>query len=561
MIRFAYLNRNFRSIRRSWTIVRTLSKYGFDNLLEFLNLSHLFERGRKLLRRRESKLAGLSPARRMRLALEELGPTFVKLGQLLSTRPDLIPAPYIEEFSLLQDAVPSFSFEEASVQVRTELACELDELFTCFDPVPVAAASIAQVHRARLVTGEEVVVKVRRPGIVELVESDIEALMTLALLVERHLSGSELYNPTGLVKEFARSIRREMDLAREGRAIERFSREFKGDPALYFPRVFWNATSRGVITMEYIPGIKVSDIEALQAAGADLRLIARRGADVLLKQVLDHGFFHGDPHPGNVFILPGNVICLLDYGIVGRVGPEMRDLLIDLLDAIVSRDIEELVSLVVSRGDVREEVDARALKRDLAEFVDNYYELPLKDISVGRMLLEFIEIVTTYRIRLEPDFMLLGKALVLIEGMGRRLDPRFDMIAQLRPFLERIFRERISPLNMAKDLKENFASFIAAARRIPRDLREIFSRINRGKFKIDLEHRGLDRFIKELDKSINRLSSSLIIAALVVGSSIIVHARTGPVWAGFPLVAILGYLIAAFIGLWLVIAIFRSGRL
>lgn len=561
MIRLAYLNRNFRSIRRSWTIVRTLSKYGFDNLLEFLNLSHLFERGRKLLRRRESALAGLSPARRMRLALEELGPTFIKLGQLLSTRPDLIPAPYIEEFSLLQDAVPSFSFEEASGQIRMELGCELDELFTCFDPVPVAAASIAQVHRARLVTGEEVVVKVRRPGIVALVESDIEALMTLALLVERHLSGSELYNPTGLVKEFARSIRREMDLAREGHTIERFAREFTGDPALYFPRVFWNATSRGVITMEYVHGIKVSDIEALQASGADLRLIARRGADTFLTQVLDHGVFHGDPHPGNVFILPGNVICLLDYGIVGRVGPEMRDLLIDLLDAIVNRDIEELVSLVVSRGDVREEVDVRALKRDLAEFVDNYYELPLKDISVGRMLLEFIEIVTTYRIRLEPDFMLLGKALVLIEGMGRRLDPRFDMIAQLRPFLERIFRERVSPLNMAKELKENVASFLGMARRIPRELKELFNRLNRDKFKIDLEHRGLDRFIRELDKSINRLSSSLIIAALVVGSSIIVHAKTGPIWAGFPLVAILGYLVAAFIGLWLVIAIFRSGRL
>jgi len=561
MLNILQFNRNIRSIRRYRNIIRVLFKYGFDHLLEFLNLSDLVARSKRLLRRDESKIASYTPAERMRMALEELGPTFVKLGQILSTRPDVIPANYVAEFAKLQDNVPSFTYEAVRGQLRLELGGEIEHFFSSFEQIPIAAASIAQVHKARLLGGDVVVVKVRRPGIVELIETDIDALMGLALLAERHLPGSDIYEPVGLVKEFARTIRREMDFSREGHTIEKFSANFAGDPTLYFPKVHWGVTAKGVLTMEYIDGIKVSDLGKLEQSGLDRRLIAQRGADTFAKMVLVHGFFHGDPHPGNVMILPDNVICLLDYGMVGRLDLELKEYLTDILMAIVRKEVDEVISLLLYSGEITDSLNTRALKRDLTEFIDDYYELPLQEIEVGRMLMEFLEIITTYHIKFQPDLMLLAKALVAIEGMGRELDPQFDMVVHLRPFMESTVKERVSPRHVMKELRSHFMAYMNLTKNFPKDLKEILNRLNRNKFKIDLEHRGLDRFINELDKSINRLSSSLIIAALIVGSSIVMQIEKGPLLFGFPVFAFLGYTIAGFIGLWWVIAILRSGRL
>jgi len=497
----------------------------------------------------------------MRMALEELGPTFVKLGQILSTRPDVIPRNYVVEFAKLQDNVPSFSYGEVVAQIRIELGGEVEEFFASLDQIPIAAASIAQVHKARLLSGEEVVLKVRRPGIVELVETDIEALMSLALIAERHLPGSDIYDPVGLVKEFARTIRREMDFSREGHTIEKFSANFSGDPTLYFPKVYWDVTAKGVLTLEYIDGIKVSELEKLESTGLDRRIIAQRGADAFVRMVLVHGFFHGDPHPGNVMILPGNVICLLDYGMVGRLDAEMQEYLVDILLAIVRRKVDEVISLLLYSGEITDSLNTKALKRDLTEFIDDYYEVPLQEIEVGRMLMEFLEIITTYRIRFQSDLMLLAKALVAIEGMGRELDPQFDMVAHLRPFMEQAVKEKLSPRQVLKELSNQFMAYVNLTRNLPKDLKEILNSLNRNKFKIDLEHRGLDHFIREFEKSINRLSCSLIITALVVGSSIIMQTDKGPLMFGYPMFAFLGYTVAGVIGLWWVIAIIRSGRL
>ena len=561
MFSFLKINRNIRSIRRYWNIVLVLSKYGFDNALEMLGLADVAARGRRLLRRNAMDLSGFSSAERMRMALEELGPTFVKLGQILSTRPDIIPAAFVKEFEKLQDQVPSFSFDELRTQIELELGASVEELFETINKEPLAAASIAQVHRASLKSGEEVAVKVRRPGVVSLVESDISALMALAQLAERHISGSELYDPVSVVREFARSIRREMDFSREGHTIERFRDNFKFTPWMSFPHVYWSHSSRGVLTMEFIDGIKVSDLSSLESTGLDPKLIAQRGADAFLEMVLKHGFFHGDPHPGNVFILPDNRICLLDYGIVGRIDDNTTSFLSDIIIAIVNRDMDQVVSLLLFAGDISDSLDIRSLKRDLAYFIDGYYEIPLKEIEVGRMLLEFIEIITLYNIRIQPDLMLLAKALVMVEGMGRALNPAFDMVEHVRPFVEKALRKKISPKNIAKDAGTVLSSYLSLARNLPRDLKEIINRINRNKFKIDLEHRGLDKFTADFDRSMNRLSSSLILSALIIGSSIIMQTEKGPQLMGFPVLAFMGYVVAGLLGLWLVYAIIRSGRM
>lgn len=555
------LTGNIRSIKRYLNIARVLSSYGFDHVLVMLGLSDLVARSRKLLRREHVSLEEYSAAERLRLALEELGPTFIKLGQILSTRPDVIPAVFIQEFEKLQDNVPSFSFEEVLVQIEGELGGKVNDLFLSIESESLAAASIAQVHRARLITGEDVVVKVRRPGVVELVESDITALTGLAHLAERHIPSSEIYDPIGLVREFARTIRREMDFTREGHTIEKFRDNFSRATDLHFPNVFWSHTARGILTLEYIDGVKVSDLVALDGGGYDRRQLARRGADLFLDMVLKHGFFHGDPHPGNVLIMPGNVICLLDYGIVGRLDDELRNFLTDILFAIIRRDMEEVVTLLFNAGDVPDSLNIRALKHDLYNFIDGYYEIPLHDIEVGRMLRDFIEIITMYNIRIQPDLMLLIKSLVLIEGMGRSLDPKFNMIEHLRPFMARSLRRKYSPRTISKEISSVFLSYLHLAKHLPRDLKEIINRVNRNKFKIDLEHRGFDRLINDFDRSMNRLSSSLILSALIIGSSLIMQTDKGPKLLGFPILAFMGYTVAGVIGLWLVYAIIRSGRL
>ena len=561
MFKLLRINRNIRSIRRYLNIVSVLSTYGFDQILEMMGLADVVIRSRKLFLRSMPDIARLTAAERMRLVLEELGPTFVKLGQILSTRPDVIPHAFVQEFEKLQDNVPSFSFEEVLAQITGELGGPVEQFYAEIDPLPLAAASIAQVHRARLKTGEDVVIKVRRPGIVAVVESDISALMALAGLAERHVSGSELYDPVGIVREFARTIRREMDFSREAHTIEKFRDNFIKTPWMYFPRVYREQSSRAILTMEYVAGIKVSDREKLSDQGLNVKLIARRGADSFLEMVLNHGFFHGDLHPGNVLILPDNVICLLDYGIVGRLDEELKTFLTDILAAIVKRDMDEVVSLLLFAGDISDSLDSRALKRDLFNFIDGYYEIPLKEIEVGRMLMEFIEIITLYRIRISSELMLLAKSLVLIEGMGRALDPAFDMVEHLRPFIMKALRQKFSPLHISRDINQILFSYLNLARNIPRDLKEIINRINRNKFKIDLEHRGLDKFTADFDRSINRLSTSMILAAMIIGSSIIMQTDKGPKVMGFPVLAFMGYTVAGLVGLWLVYAIIRSGRM
>ncbi len=560
---FNRINRNIRSLKRYRQVLGVLIKYGFGHIVEQLNIDYYIELGKRIvsLGTASREIERLTQAARVRLVLEELGPTFIKLGQLLSTRSDIVPSDILEELKKLQDRIPPVPSEEITAQIHRELGYPVEELFKEFKETPLATASIAQVHRGVLKSGEHIVCKVRRPGIEEVIETDLDIMMGLAYLVEKHLPGGDVYDPVSLVKEFRRTIYRELDFSREGRTTDRFAANFADDETVHIPKVYWDFTGKTVITLEYISGIKISQLEELEAAGLDLKTIARNGADNFLRQVFIHGLFHADPHPGNLHVLPDNTICIFDFGMVGRLDDDLKLHLTELLLCVLRRDVDRLVMQLLYSGDLHDESNLKNLKRDLTEFIDDYYDILLQDLKVGKLLIDFIDILTEYKIKFPANLMLLSRALFVMEGLGKQLDPDFNMVEQLKPFAEQIISERYSPTNIAKDAAKTLQSYQALGKTLPKDIKEFINRINRNKFKIDLEHRGFERLINDLDKSTNRISFSMIISALIVGSSLIMQIDKGPMLFGFPMLGLLGYSVAGFLGLGLAIAILRSGRM
>jgi len=557
------INRNIRSLKRYRQVLAILIKYGFGHIVEQLNIDYYVQLGKRIvsLGTAAKEIERLSQGARFRLALEELGPTFIKLGQLLSTRPDLLPPEIIDELQILQDRLPAVPFEEIASEIHAELGKPVEDLFHTFERTPLATASIAQVHRGTLAGGEEIVCKVRRPGIETVIATDMDIMMGLAYLIERHLPGGDLYDPIGLVKEFRRAINRELDFTSEGRTTDRFVINFKNDASVCIPKVYWDFSGKTVLTLEYLDGLKISDLNNLQEQGYDLRLIARNGADNFLKQVFIHGLFHADPHPGNLKVMPDNVIGILDFGMVGRLDEDTKLQLTELLLSILRRDVDHIISQLVYSGDLHDEQNLRGLKRDLTEFIDDYYDILLEDLKVGKLLIDFIDILTEYQIKFPANLMLLSRALIAMEGLGRQLDPDFNMVEQLKPFAERIVKDRYTAGYIGKEMAKVMQSYQALGKSLPLDIKEFINRVNRNKFKMDLEHRGLESLILNLDKSSNRISFSLVIAALIIGSSLIMQIDKGPMLFGFPLLGLIGYTVAAILGFGLSIAILRSGRL
>jgi len=563
MTPFHRINRNIRSLKRYKQVLGILIKYGFGHVIEQLNIDYYLQLGKRIvsLGTASRDLQRLTQGARFRLALEELGPTFIKLGQLLSTRPDLLTQGIIEELEKLQDHIPAVPTEQIAEQIHRELGYPVEELFLKFDPVPLATASIAQVHRGTLHSAEEIVCKIRRPGIEAVIETDMDIMMGLAYLIEKHLPGGDLYDPIGLVKEFRRTINRELDFTSEGRTTDRFAANFADDSRVRIPQVYWDYSGKTVLTLEYLDGVKISDRKTLQDQGYAPQLIAHRGADNFLKQVFGFGLFHADPHPGNLKVLPDNVIGILDFGMVGRLDEDTKLQLTELLLSILDRDVDHIISQLIYSGDLHDEQNLKNLKRDLTEFIDDYYDILLEDLKVGKLLIDFIDILTEYQIKFPSNLMLLSRALIAMEGLGRQLDPDFNMVERLKPFAEDIVKERLSPTHLAKDMLKTVQSYHALGKSLPRDLKEFINRVNRNKFKIDLEHRGLESLINDLDKSSNRISFSLVIAALIIGSSLIMQIDKGPMLFGFPILGLVGYSVAGVLGFGLAIAILRSGRL
>ncbi|MFZ0390035.1 MAG: AarF/ABC1/UbiB kinase family protein [Calditrichia bacterium] len=556
------LRRSIRHFGRYQEVLRVLVNYGFRNIVEQLQTGIFTDiRQRVFPQRPKKEITVLGTAARLRLAFQDLGPTFIKLGQVLSVRPDLIPPNFAQEFSKLQDEIPPNDFAEVKILIESVYKKEIKEVFREFDNQAIAAASLAQVHKAKLPDGTNVAVKVLRPRIQKVIEIDLEILSNLAEVAEKYLAEARFYDLPGIVREFTRTIRKEQNLIYEGRHIDIFRRKFEDDPTVYIPKVHWDYTNEKILVTEFIKGIKISDLAAIEKAGMNRREIAKNGANLLLKQVFDLGFFHADPHPGNLFVLPGDLIAPVDFGMVGRIDDDTREALMEILRAIVDRDAYKIARVLLNIGVVEKKVNMKNLERDILDNLDRYYGVPLQQIDASLLITELMELVHTHHIHLPADLVLMGRAIIISESVGRGLDPDFNLFEFLIPYTRKFYFARFNPFGQFNHFTRMLDETVALMRALPDDVRTILHKIKQDEFAINFYHQGLENLTREIDRASNRVAFSLIIAAIVIASSLVIIFNRGPFLFGYPAIGIIGYFIASLLGLWLITSILRSGKL
>ncbi|NPV54866.1 MAG: AarF/ABC1/UbiB kinase family protein [Firmicutes bacterium] len=566
-----YLLRSARHLGRARQIANVLVKHGFGFVVDRLGGVVIFSIPRRALRRkaleREGGAGGPGAGEkagweRVRLVAEDLGPTFIKLGQLLSTRPDVVPRSLVTELMKLQDEVSPISYAEIATVIASELGSKVEDLFTFFDPEPIAAASIGQVHRAILTTGEEVAIKVQRPGIERTVQLDLEILEDIAQLAEGRFAWAELYKPSIIVREFADTLRRELDYTTEAHNADVFARNFANDPSVRIPRVFWEFTSRRVLTLEYIRGIKVNDLQGIDVRGWDRRKIAENLARSMFKQIIIDGFFHADPHPGNITVVGDGTLAFVDFGMVGRLDEETRDKAINFLLAIVGRRASDVVRAMLDLGAVSPGIDVKQLELEIQDILQKYYDTPLNKINVGEVIESTMDLAFRYRIRMPSNLALLVKCLVTLEGIVDQLDPSVSPMEIAEPLGRQLLREKYAPEALAKSFVRGLVGYLGDLRILPEKIISVLSLMQEGELKLKHEYRELERAISKLTSAFNRLSFSIVVAGILVGSALVAQRSTGTgsIIGKLPL-AELGLGIAAALGMWLLISIIRSGRL
>ncbi len=556
------IGRTYSHFNRYQKIIRILLKYGFDDLIKSLRIDQYLETGLKMIKRKPmEEMEKHSRPARFRMALEELGPTFIKLGQVLSTRPDLIAPEYLKELAELQDNVPPFPYTEVEELFLSETGKKPTDLFRSFEKTPMAAASIGQAHRAQLDNGYEVVVKVQRPNLEKIIGVDLEILVYLASLMEQYLEELQGHQPSAIVEEFARSLSLEIDYTVELSNIQRFSRQFKGNKTTHVPLVYPDLSTQRILTMEYIDGIKSSKISLLKSKGYNLPLIARRGANLVMEQIFVHGFFHGDPHPGNLFILPDNVVCFLDFGMMGRLSRKDREDFTDLILSIVTnnehRVTEGVLTITTQFGDV----DQNALGRDLGDLLERYLHLPLKKLHAGKILHELLDLAQRHKLSIKPNLYLMIKALSTIEGVGLIFDPELELITLAEPYVKRVKMERLRPGRLAEEIGETGNEYLKLIQKGPEEIRTILRQLRTGNMKLAFEHRGLTRLATALDRISNRIAFAIVLAAQIIGSSLIILSGIPPKWHDISIIGLAGFLLAGVMGFWLLVSIIRHGRM
>jgi len=551
-----------RHISRYRDIVIALVRHGFGIVVEEIGFAHFLSFPQRLFfetKGKDSKTTG----ERIRLVLQELGPTFVKLGQIASTRPDLLPEDIVRELEKLQDRVPPFSFQEVREIVQEELGGDLEEIFCHFEDSPLAAASIGQVHKAILCSGEKVAVKIQRPNITTVIETDLEILQDLATLAEHRLEWAARYQIRDMVEEFSKSLRAELDYTIEGRNAEKISNQFRDDSKIYVPKVFWEYSTKRVLTMEYIEGVKFNELEKLKQKGYNAKMLAESLAKAIFHQIFIDGFFHGDPHPGNVLVLPGEVIAFIDFGMVGRLTPEMKYHFSSLVIALMRQSTDGVIKAILLMGLVPDDVDMMQLRDDVEQLREKYYGVPLSQISLGKAVNDLFSVAFRHSIRIPAALTLLGKTLLTIEGVVEKLDPDFSILNIAEPFGRQLLKERLHPKSLAETAWKHVSDYGELLFDLPKHIKELTSLIKRGRLRLEIDIPELDLLLKKLDRISNRLSFSIVLLAfsiimvgIIIGSSL---GRQSTLLWKIPAIEI-GFGVATLMFLWLLYSIFKSGR-
>ena len=552
----------YNTLVRYKEISTILMKFGYRDVVERLNLSERFNL-KDVSGDKDILFPPDSTApERFRALVEALGTTFIKFGQILSTRPDLLPPDYCEELKKLQDKVLPFPDEVARQIIESELGAPIEKLFKTFSEKPIAAASIAQVYKATLENGEKVAVKVRRPDIERVIASDLAIMRDLAKLLERHFDEVRTIRPLAMVEQFGRNLVNETNFLIEAYNLERFNAQNEDREELYLVKLHRDLSTSRVLTMEFMEGVKISDTDALKKLHINLTLLARDGTRVLLSQIFEQGFFHGDPHPGNILVQDDARLCFLDFGVMGKLTLPQRIALAEMLIAVARRDDEKLLKGVIELAENGEELkNTRDLGRDISEFVDKYAYISLERLKAEEILNDLLKLLTVHGIVLPPECYTLIKVIVTLEGTGRILDPHFQILEQIRPFAEKLILERYNPARLAKDMTKTSAELYRLLRDLPDELRQLFKVIKKGEVRLTFSSQNVKLLLRSFDKDVNRLSYSLIVAALLIASTILLHSHVPPVWHEVSLLGLFGLLVSGAMGLWLLFAIARSGHL
>ena len=545
---------------RARQIATTLARHGLGYLVGVLGLQQLVPFHHGLLKHPRRAQPYTQPEH-LRLALEELGPTCIKLGQMLSTRTDLLPDAYQAELAKLQDAAPTLAFSEVQALIEQALGKPIETLFASFEQTPLAAASIGQAHAATLADGTAVVVKVRRPGAVEQVEADLALLHHLAVTASQRWELASQYDVVGLVEEFAQTLRAELDYVREAHNAERFARNFAGNTTVHIPHIFWETTNARVLTLERIEGIKISDLNALTAAGMKPHDVAERTAKLILQMVFEDRFFHADPHPGNLFVEPDGCIGLIDFGMVGIVDERTQEQLVRLLIALAQQHPDALVDALLELGVTQQIVNRAALQQDMAHFLARYYDQPLGEMALGPMMHEMMEVMRRHRLHLPANLLLLVKTMVMSEGLGMHLDPQFRLTGLLLPYAQRLILQRYSPLFWAKRLGQSGMDAAWLGTELPQQLRRILGDVERGTLTMRIQSTDTDALLKRVERQVTRVVLAMIAAAFIVGLAMlmVVYHPAGLqqwMWLWFGI----GFGVVLALGLYLAESIWRSSR-
>jgi ubiquinone biosynthesis protein len=551
------ITRRIHHVQRYAQVLEVLARHGFAELSQEMGLDTLIDRGRAIVGAAPKRTGDPIPlAQRLRQVMEELGPTFVKLGQVLSTRADLIPEDWVQEFKRLQNNVPGVDYAVIQKSLEDEFPGRLKRIFRSIQKKPVAAGSMAQVHRAKLRDGTRIVLKVLRPSIREVTAVDMEILRSFAELIEGRFANLG-YSPTEAVDEFAKELKREVDMMYEGRSTERLGSLFEGDPDIVFPKIHWDATTHSVLAMDEIQGLVLSNMTSDRPPPEERRALVENGARAVFMQCLDYGFFHADPHPGNLIAMPGGRIAFIDCGMTGQVDGRTARQLADLVSGVVDGDLDRVIAVAGAIADVgQEKLEDRALRADVNAIISEFQGTPLDRLNLGRVLQNFFTALRNHQVRCPADIILLIKALTTIESVGRELDPSFDMVGFVRPYLENLVSKRYSPSALKGRFKRSALQYLELVEDLPGEIRPIFAQLRRNKLAVNLEHRGLDRLTRTIEHASRNISFALIIAAMFVGSSILILATRNPGMAVLNTIGIAGFAASAI----LVVVMMLSNR-